>query len=184
MEKITKVDGQFLFAPEILEKLSRWSEISGELSVKGLYARPLEISDHQQGYLELLSQLTQVGEVSETEFEQRFKQMQATNEIGHHYIIVVLVDKSSDKIIASSTLFLEYKFIHQCATRGRLEDVVVSDSYRGKKVGELIVRIISELAREVYNCYKLTLDCTDELKKFYAKNNFAWASNMLAIRFR
>lgn len=179
----TGLNSEYLFDCEKLTKLSKWQEISAQLSAKGLLARPLKLSDYDNGYLELLSQLTFVGQISKSNYEQRFNQMKRCNGIEEHYVIVVLEDIKTKKIVAASTLFLELKFIHQCAMRGRLEDVAVLDTYRGQQIGEIIVKIIVELAREAYKCYKLSLDCKDELKKFYSKNKFVYGSNMLCIRF-
>jgi glucosamine-phosphate N-acetyltransferase len=53
------------------------------------------------------------------------------------YYVTVIEDLRSNKIIGSATLVLEQKFIHGCAVRGRLEDVVVDDTYRGKQLGKL-----------------------------------------------
>uniref|UniRef100_A0A6G1S5J6 Glucosamine 6-phosphate N-acetyltransferase n=1 Tax=Aceria tosichella TaxID=561515 RepID=A0A6G1S5J6_9ACAR len=173
-----------LFPEDRLSKLSAWTEISGQLLAKNLTARPLRLDDYHAGYLQLLSQLTRVGQVNFDEFKSRFEQMKRINMVDVHYLIVVIEDKQTNKTVATSTLFLEYKFIHQCAVRGRLEDVAVLDLYRGKQVGELLVKIIVELARETYDCYKLTLDCHDELTKFYSKNKFVRGANMLQIRFK
>jgi glucosamine-phosphate N-acetyltransferase len=173
----------FLFAQDKLLNLSKWPDLSQQLLARNLLARPLRLDDFHSGYLELLSQLTHVGQVTRDEFESRFDQMKQINLVKDHYVIVVIEDKQTQRIVGASTLFLEYKFIHRCAIRGRLEDVAVLESYRGKQIGELVVKIIVELAREAYNCYKLTLDCRDELVKFYSKNNFVYGSNMLSIRF-
>lgn len=174
----------YLFSREKLTNLPEWKSIEDSLSERNLFARPLKLDDYECGYLELLSQLTKVGSISKDEFERRFKLMKNSNQPIEHYVIVVIEDLTTKKVIAASTLFLELKFIHQCAIRGRLEDVAVLDTYRGKHIGEMIVEIIVELARGPYNCYKISLDCTDELKKFYSKNNFTYGSNMLAIRFK
>lgn len=174
----------YLFSREKLTKLSEWKSIEANLSEKNLFARPLKLNDYDYGYLELLSQLTKVGPISRDEFTKRFKLMKDSNQLIEHYVIVVLEDLNTKRVVAASTLFLELKFIHHCAIRGRLEDVAVLDTYRGKHIGEMIVKIIVELAREPYNCYKISLDCTDELKKFYSKNSFTYGSNMLAIRFK
>lgn len=173
----------YLFSPEKLTKLSKWSEISAQLKQRNLQARPLKSDDYDNGYLELLAQLTKVGHIERSDFMLRFNSMKLINDSFEHYMIVVIEDLESNKIVGASTLFLEMKYIHECAICGRCEDVAVLDTYRGKQIGELVVRIIVELAREVYNCYKITLSCKDELKKFYSKNNFTWSSNMLAIYF-
>lgn len=176
-------DDGHLFGEKKLSNLSKWAEISEQLRTKDLLARPLRLDDYNAGYLELLVQLTKVGEVTFDYFKSRFQQMKRINSVQDHYVIVVIEDVKTNRIVATSTLLMEYKFIHQCALRGRLEDVAVLDSYRKNKIGELIVKIIVELAREAYGCYKLTADCHDGLIKFYGKNNFGPGLNMLQIRF-
>lgn len=53
------------------------------------------------------------------------------------YYVTVIEDLRYNKIIGSATLVIERKFIHGCGIRGRLEDVVVDDTYRGKQLGKL-----------------------------------------------
>lgn len=127
-----------------------------------LKVRPLQSGDFHRGFLQILSQLTKVGDVSLTQFLNRFAQMRASGD----YYVTVIVDTRYDKIIGSATLVLERKFIHGCATRGRLEDVVVDDTYRGKQLGKLIVVTVSLLAEQL-GCYKMSLDCKDKLIPFY-----------------
>lgn len=174
----------YLFEESKLTTLSDWEEINSQLEERKLLARPLRIDDFDKGYMELLQQLTTVGSVSKTDYESTFAKMKALNSNNNdHYVIVVIEDIETEQLIATSTLFLELKFIHECGVRGRLEDVSVDSAYRGKKVGELLVRIIVSLASQQYNCYKITLDCTDELQKFYHKNNFCWTANQMTVKF-
>ncbi|XP_058468250.1 probable glucosamine 6-phosphate N-acetyltransferase [Malaya genurostris] len=127
-----------------------------------LKIRPLQTGDYHRGFLQILSQLTTVGEVSLVQFLNRFAQMRASGD----YFVTVIVDTRLDKIIGSATLVLEHKFIHRCSVRGRLEDVVVNDNYRGKQLGKLIVVTVSLLAERL-GCYKMSLDCKDKLIPFY-----------------
>jgi glucosamine-phosphate N-acetyltransferase len=50
-------------------------------------------------------------------------------------------------VVATATLVREWKFIHSCGARGRIEDVVVDGAERGKHFGrilnEYLVRIKS-----------------------------------------
>lgn len=174
---------EWLFDEEKLKKLSHWSSISSELAQRGLVARPLRLGDYEHGYLDVLAQLTSVGRVTREQYCERFRAMRATNKIRSHYIVVVIEDSATKKVVGASTLLLDMKFIHQCAIRGRLEDVAVLSSYRGQRIGELIVRIIVDLAGEIFGCYKLSLDCTHKLVDFYSKNGFVHGSNSLCIRF-
>ncbi|XP_055525684.1 probable glucosamine 6-phosphate N-acetyltransferase [Wyeomyia smithii] len=127
-----------------------------------LLIRPLQTGDYNRGFLQILSQLTTVGDVTLVQFLNRFAQMRASGD----YFVTVIVDTRYDKIIGSATLVLENKFIHGCSVRGRLEDVVVDDTYRGKQLGKLIVVTVSLLAQRL-GCYKMSLDCKDKLVPFY-----------------
>lgn len=177
-----KKDEELYNEERISKILTKFPELKKQLSELNLLARPLKKGDFDRGYLDLLSQLTVVGDISREGFERRFDRMKRLNNLDEHYFIIVFEDTQSGKVVACSTLSLELKFIHECATRGRLEDVAVLDTYRGKKIGQSIVRLIVELARQL-NCYKLSLDCTDELKKFYQLNGFIHGYNMMAIKF-
>lgn len=71
------------------------------------------------------------------------------------YYVTVIEDTRKGEIIGAASLIIERKFIHNCAVvgereseisgntyfislqRGRLEDVVVNDTYRGKQLGKL-----------------------------------------------
>ncbi|XP_076748764.1 glucosamine 6-phosphate N-acetyltransferase [Xylocopa sonorina] len=163
-----------LFNPSVLERLS----VS---PIEGLLIRPLQSGDYDRGFLQLLTQLSEVGNISREQFLNRFHMMRSTGS----YYIVVIEDINTGKIIATSTLVVEQKFIHNCALRGRLEDVVVNNEYRGKHLGKLIVKIILQLSRYL-RCYKLSLDCKDRLIPFYESLGFKREptnANFLNIRF-
>lgn len=149
--------------------------------VEGLKVRPLRTGDYDKGFLQLLSQLTDVGNITRDQFLNRFHQMKSS---GGYYVVVV-EDLNNGKIIACATLVAEQKFIHNCALRGHLEDVVVNNNYRGKHLGKLIVKVILQLARYCH-CYKLTLECQDHLIPFYESLGFKREhknANYLNMRF-
>ena len=111
-----------------------------------------------------MAQLTEVGNINREQFLNRFHMMKNT---GSYYIIVI-EDANTEKVVATATLVVEQKFIHNCAMRGRLEDVVVNSKYRGKHLGKLIIKIILQLSCYL-RCYKLSLDCKDHLIPFSAR---------------
>ncbi|XP_065372142.1 probable glucosamine 6-phosphate N-acetyltransferase [Calliphora vicina] len=146
-----------------------------------LKVRPLKDGDYDRGFLQLLSQLTHVGPVSRTQFLTRFSQMKASGD----YFVTVIEDTRKNEIIGAASLIIERKFIHNCAIRGRLEDVVVNDTYRGKQLGKLIVVSVSLLAQYL-GCYKMSLDCKDKLIKFYETLGYVLIpgnSNSMTIRY-
>ena len=142
-------------------------DISYKNPGKGLKLRPLEISDYQKGYIELLSQLTKVGVVTEDAFVKQFRTMKAS---GVHYVFVV-EDMEKGVIIGNATLAVEYKMTHSTCLRGRIEDLVVHNDYRGKHLGVLLVETLTILGREL-GCYKTSLDCTPDMIPYYSKFGF------------
>ncbi|CAH0551864.1 unnamed protein product [Brassicogethes aeneus] len=160
----------YLFDPELLKNLD-WNSMNYAVSPfitnedpgeSWLLIRPLKIEDYDKGYLQLLSQLTSVGNVSRSDFEKQYWNMKKAG----GYYVTVIVDTRNNQIIGASTLITEFKFIHNCSLRARLEDVVVNNTYRGKQLGKLIVLTVSLLAKKL-GCYKMSLDCKDSLIPFY-----------------
>ena len=84
-----------------------WEALPRDLKI-----RPLQRSDYEKGFCEVLSQLTVVGDVSKQQFEQQFDTIKREKA---SYIIVI-EDLHKQKIIGSGCLALEKKFIHHCGT--------------------------------------------------------------------
>nr|XP_022329013.1 glucosamine 6-phosphate N-acetyltransferase-like [Crassostrea virginica] len=167
------VEEVYLFDPQLLEELefddqkcaAYKPDISPTHPGEGLTLRPLCISDFDKGYLSLLTHLTKVGDISREQFEERFNLMKAQPGLYH---TVVIEDMTTNQIIGSATLVKEMHFIRQCASRGRIEDVVVNGSYQGKQLGKLLVDVLTLLSRRV-GCYKVSLECLDKMVPFYSK---------------
>ncbi|KAF4520983.1 hypothetical protein B566_EDAN002479 [Ephemera danica] len=124
------------------------------------------------GFIELLGQLTKVGDVTREQFLERFAAMKQRG----CYYVTIIEDVALGRIIGAATLVVEHKFIHGCGLRGHLEDVVVNDTYRGRQLGKLIVTTINLLAREV-GCYKITLECKASLVKMYSSFGYVREEN-------
>jgi glucosamine-phosphate N-acetyltransferase len=134
--------------------------------------RRLEKDDYDKNYLELLKQLTTVGDISKEKYEMTFDKIEAE----------VWVVEFEEKIIASVSLLLEQKMIHECGIVGHLEDVVVDKDYRKYGVGKFIIEKIINIARD-RGCYKLIGDCKSELLGFYQKNGFESKCVQISIYF-
>ena len=130
--------------------------------------RPLELKDFQNGYLQLLSQLTTVGELSEAEF---IRQLTFFRSLPETYFPIVAVDAHSKWVIGAATLFVERKFIHRCGAVGHIEDVVVSGECRGSGLGKILIEKLITIAREM-GCYKIILNCQEKNIPFYEKCGF------------
>ena len=74
-------------------------------------------------------------------------------------------------IIATGTVIIEPKIIHQGKNVGHIEDIVVSKEMRNKGISQEILTILKSFALKE-NCYKIILDCDEAIKKVYVKNGF------------
>jgi glucosamine-phosphate N-acetyltransferase len=133
-----------------------------------LILRPLQRNDLEKGYMNLLSQLTEVGQVSQECFEKRFDEMRSAQ---NTYYICVVEDSQNNKVISTLTLVYEQKFIRQASARGRFEDLVVDQEYRGKRLSKLLLDVVCQMSK-ILGCYKISLECKDHLKKHYEQFEF------------
>ncbi|XP_061167902.1 glucosamine 6-phosphate N-acetyltransferase-like isoform X2 [Saccostrea echinata] len=163
----------YLFDPQILHDLEFENQKSAsykpEINLtnlgEGLTIRPLCISDYDKGYLSLLNQLTEVGDVSREQFEERFQLMKSQPNL---YYTVVIEDTVMHRVVGTTTLVKEMHFIRQCGFRGRIEDVIVHSSYQGKQLGKLLVDALTLLSKRL-GCYMVSLECDDRVVPFYSK---------------
>jgi glucosamine-phosphate N-acetyltransferase len=88
------------------------------------------------------------------------------------------VAEMDGKVVGSTTLLIEQKFIHQGGLVGHIEDVVVDKNFQGQKIGEKIMKYLLDIAKN-QGCYKTILDCTDDVKPFYEKLGFKQVANEL-----
>ncbi|MDB4549353.1 GNAT family N-acetyltransferase [bacterium] len=80
-----------------------------------------------------------------------------------------LVGVYKDKVIAYGSLVLEYKI--RGGISGHIEDIVVSDKVRYKKIGTKLIEELVNIGNKK-GCYRITLFCKESLINFYSKNGF------------
>ena len=132
--------------------------------------REIEEGDLEKGFLETLDFLRNSSELDKNKAKEILKKIKQN---PNHIIHVAIDDR---KIVGSTTLFIEQKFIHNGGFVGHIEDVVVRKDYEGKGIGIKLVTSMLECAKEK-NCYKTILDCKDDVKKFYERIGFKHESN-------
>ena len=116
-------------------------------------------------YIELLSQLTNSPIITDEEFINKINEI---SKIGT--IIVCYIDPKNIKIIGSGTIIYEPKIIHGGKSVGHIEDIIVDKNYRNKGIAQNILNMLVVLAKN--KCYKVILDCKEDLLYFYSKNGF------------
>ncbi len=134
--------------------------------------RKLRIEDLQNGFLSTLDSLRKTSDIDKNKAEEIFKKIDSNSD----YLIVVA--EIDGKVVGSTTLLIEQKFIHNGGLVGHIEDVVVDKNFQGQKIGEKIMKYLLEIAKK-QGCYKTILDCTEEVKPFYEKLGFKQVANEL-----
>ncbi|WOO83507.1 Glucosamine 6-phosphate N-acetyltransferase 1 [Vanrija pseudolonga] len=141
------------------------------------HVRPLAADDFIRSYFGLLSSLSTAPPLAPSVFTALFNALKASIDT---YFIVVIVEKSTDQIVASGTLIVERKFIHAAGLAGHIEDIVVSPNAQGRGLGGTLVTGLREMATRL-NCYKVILDCKDPKVGFYEKCGFDLRGRQMAF---
>lgn len=134
--------------------------------------RELRKEDILNGFLTTLDSLRNTSNI---ETDKAMKIFEKINSNPDHIIAIAELD---GKIVGTTTLLIEQKFIHDGGVVGHIEDVVVNKDYHGQKIGEKIMKYLLEIAKN-RGCYKTILDCTDDVKPFYEKLGFKQIANEL-----
>ncbi|KAF6244836.1 GNAT family N-acetyltransferase [Nitrosopumilus sp. b2] len=134
--------------------------------------RKLKKDDLNKGFLTTLDSLRKASDIDKNKAEEIFKKIDSNPD---YTIAIAEID---GKIVGSTTLLIEQKFIYKGGLVGHIEDVVVDKNFQGQKIGEKIMRYLLEIAKN-QGCYKTILDCTDDVKPFYEKLGFKQVANEL-----
>ena len=130
-----------------------------------LIIREIIESDLENGFLESLDNLRQSSNL-EPNFARNILKKILENE--NH---IIHVAELNGKIVGSTTLLIEQKFIHEGGLVGHIEDVVVNKEFEGHGIGMKLVLSLLDVAKEK-KCYKTILNCEDKLLPFYEKIGF------------
>ena len=117
-----------------------------------LIIREIIESDLENGFLESLDNLRQSSNLEQDSARNNLKKI---SENEDHVIHVAEVD---GKIVGSTTLLIEQKFIHEGGIVGHIEDVVVKKEFEGQGIGMNLVLSLLDVAKE-RKCYKTILNC-------------------------
>lgn len=177
---------------EPLEPLFDASLISSEVvnSLPESYTiRPLDRGDHARGFFDCLRVLSNVGDVTEAQFQERFDWMKSQGRGVHYHIVIehencivgtgaVIVEKklcvTTSRLIlcpwqrGEKQTLIPITSIHDLGTVGHVEEIAVRDDYQGKRIGIKVLAGLTSIAKAV-GCYKSTLGCSVKNEPFYVK---------------
>lgn len=86
-------------------------------------------------------------------------------------VVLVAMEKKSKKIIWAITLLVEHKILRWWVVAGHIEDVVVRKWYEWLWIWSVLIKKAVEKAKKLW-CYKIILDCDDNLVGYYWKFGF------------
>tara|TARA_B110000908_G_C10212759_1_gene431128 strand:- start:43 stop:468 length:426 start_codon:yes stop_codon:yes gene_type:complete len=89
--------------------------------------------------------------------------------LNDNHVIIIL--EMYNKIIGTGTLFIEDKLTHGGCRMGHIENILIHSEYRKKGLGVHLMKYLLHLAK-INLCYRVDLNCSDELESFYKKNGF------------
>ena len=124
-----------------------------------------------------LSLVTEFRNIDTTQTQQLFFFIKTLPKNHHIYVIY---DNDTNETIGSITLIIEQKIIHNFGFVCHIEDVIVRNKYHNKGVGTKLLNIAKEVALQ-HKCYKIILNCDNNLKNFYVKNNYFESSCEMRI---
>jgi glucosamine-phosphate N-acetyltransferase len=127
-----------------------------------IVVRALEPGDLDRGFLESLAALTEV-DLTPAAARSIVAEMPSNS--------CTLVAEINGKVVGTATLLIERKFIHGGGRVGHIEDVSVHGDHQRQGVGTALVEHAIQTARQA-GCYKVILDCFDDLVPFYERMGF------------
>ena len=161
--------------------------------------RPIEFEDiEKRGFLEVLENLVPVG-LDRIQARQILQEIK-TNPL--HKIFVAQeeegmeqqeeqpqtqaqedIDKKKTKVVGTTTLLVEPKFIHKGMRVGYIEDVSVRRGYDGLGIGSQLITYATQDAISVEGCGKILLYCSKNTMPFYEKLGYKLVDDTFLMKF-
>ena len=142
--------------------------------------RLLQVADlkPKSGFWETLANLTPAKKVSYSQAVKAYHR--AKKQDSYTYVAVDSVD---GQIVGIIKLLVEQKFIRSLALAGHIEDVATRKGYEGQGIASQLVDMALQKAKAL-GCYKVILDCRQELIGFYKRFGFEQAEVEMKIYFK
>ena len=140
--------------------------------------REIEYEDIDKGFLEVLENLLSPN-LDNTNAKNILRKI-ISNPL---HKIFVAYDKENNKILGTTTLFIEPKFINKGMQVGYIEDVSVRRGYEGTGIGFKLVNYATNYALSIEKCKKILLYSSGKNMVFYEKLGFKSANDTFVMAF-
>jgi glucosamine-phosphate N-acetyltransferase len=139
--------------------------------------REIEYDDIDKGFLEVLENLLSP-EIDNENAKNILKKIKS----NPLHKIFVAQDNTNDKIVGTTTLLIEPKFINKGMQVGYIEDVSVRKGYEGLGIGFRLVDYANNYAISKESCKKILLYCSEKNKPFYQKLGYKLANDTFVMK--
>jgi glucosamine-phosphate N-acetyltransferase len=141
--------------------------------------REIEYRDIDKGFLDVLNNLLPP-DIENKEYAKNILQKIKSNPL---HKIFVAEDDLNNKVVGTTTLLIEPKFINKGMQVGYIEDVSVRKGYEGLGIGSKLVSYATDYAISNEGCKKILLYCSEKTKPFYEKLGYSLANNAFVMKF-
>jgi len=141
--------------------------------------REIEYEDIDKGFLNVLENLVPP-DIGNKEYAKNILQKIKMNSL---HKIFVAEDDSNGKVVGTTTLLIEPKFINKGMQVGYIEDVSVRKEYEGLGIGSKLVTYATTYAISIEGCRKVLLYCSEKTKPFYEKLGYQLAKDTFVMKF-
>lgn len=133
--------------------------------------RELEEADFtaDSGFVETMANMNDISDLDLDQLKTIWRK--AKQQDAYFFIAVSQEEDSKNQIVATVKLLVEPKFFHGGQAAGHIEDVVTRQGFEGQGLAKALLLEALKKA-EALNCYKVILDCKQELEPFYNKVGF------------
>jgi glucosamine-phosphate N-acetyltransferase len=128
-----------------------------------LSIKKIKSKDIDRDYVEIMSCIREV-----TLPIKILKQILASRSANEQTFIA---KNENGKTVGIATIIFEKKMYHEGKCVAHIEDVSVHADHRNSGVGSALIEHCISIARNE-QCYKMILDCSKELKKYYKRFGF------------
>lgn len=142
-----------------------------------LTIRPVQVEDADNGFFEVLSQLTEAPKLPTDQFNRLLQQQQQSNTR-----LTLVAVSSQGRVQGTGSALIEPKFIRGGKACGHIEDIVIDKEARGAHVGQQIIAQLVQFCH-THDCYKVILDCSDHNVAFYEKCGFIVKGQQMGMYF-
>ena len=141
--------------------------------------RELELDDFDN-FMNLIKQLNSEILMNERKFADYLLNIK-----GNSDKFIFVIEEEIDNIkylVGTCCIMIEQKIIHNYGFVAHIEDLVIDKKFKGKKYGSKLLKFCKDIAEQL-NCYKIILNCKEEIKEFYIKNGFEFKQLQGSIYF-